>query len=277
MYMAFSYNQMNLKKGSPIAFLLLLMTFAISSKGQESFNKISVSSGLAGSTLKDKAISTYIYKKKSVPVTAEYSYKGYKSFLGIRLYMLSSKLKTDENNGFSYSGDLGTFIPDKVNGLSQSQVNFFMFQPRGYYLGRIHFDDRFSLGLGGFLQYDIINKKFLVLDYENKLNERFLSVGPQIMPVYISGQHEFQYALSASIFNTGSRKLTPEEGSGTRVSGTSLFKNYFGVESRLTYSYSFSQNIGIDVNYIFYYYEYKKPRKEQMVIQNVTVGLAIMF
>lgn len=277
MFMAFSYNQMNLKEGRSVAFLLLFMAVAIHSKGQESFNKISVSSGLAGSTLKDRVISTYIYKKKSIPVTGEYSYKGYKSFLGIRLYFLNSKLKTDDNKGFSYSGDLGTFIPDKVNGLSQNQVNFLMFQTRAYYLGRIHFDDRFSLGLGGYAQYDIINKKFLVLDYENKLKERFLSIGPQIMPVYISGQHEFQYALSASIFNTGSRKLTPEEGSGTKVSGASFFKNYFGVESRLTYSYSFSQNIGVDVNYIFYYYQYRKPRKEQMVIQNLTLGLTIMF
>ncbi len=278
MFLANSYNnQMNLKKSRPIAFLLLFMAFAISSKGQESFNKISVSGGLAGSTLKDKVISTYIYKKKSIPVIGEYSYKGYKSLLGLRLYFLKSKLKTDENKGFSYSGDLGTFIPDKVNGLNQSQVNFLMFQTRLYYLARIHIDDRFSLGLGGFAQYDLINKKFLVLDYENKLKERFLSVGPQIMPVYISGQHEFQYALSASIFNIGSRTLTPEEGSGAKASGTSFFKNYFGVESRITYSYSFSQNIGIDINYIFYYYQFKKPRKEQMVIQNLTLGLAIMF
>src|SRR5690606_3529010 len=143
----------------------LFMTFAISSKGQESFNKISISAGLGGSTLKDRVISSFIYQKKSVPVTGEYSYKGYKSFLGARLYFLSSKFKTDENSGFSYSGDLGTFIPDKVSGLTQSQVNFLMFQTRVYCLGRIYFDDRFSLGLGGFAQYDIINKKFLVLDY----------------------------------------------------------------------------------------------------------------
>jgi hypothetical protein len=275
--MAFSYNLMNLKKARSLAILLLFMTFAISSKGQESFNKISFSTGLAGSTLKDRVISSYIYKKKSIPVTGEYSYKGYKSFFGARFYFLSSKLKTDENKGFSYSGDLGTFIPDKVSGLTQSQVNFLMFQTKVYALGRIYFDDRFSLGLGGFAQYDIINKKFLVLDYVNKLKERFLSVGPQIMPVFISGQHEFQYALSASLFNIGSRNLTPEEGSGTKVSGASFFKNYFGLESRLTYSYSFSQNIGLDINYIFYYYQYKKPRKEQMVIQNLTLGLAIMF
>ncbi len=169
---------MNLKKSRPIAFLLLFMAFAISSKGQESFNKISVSSGLAGSTLKDKVISTYIYKKKGIPVIGEYSYKGYKSFLGLRLYFLKSKLKTDENKGFSYSGDLGTFIPDKVNGLNQNQVNFLMFQTRAYYLARIHIDDRFSLGLGGFAQYDIINKKFLVLDYENKLKERLQELTP---------------------------------------------------------------------------------------------------
>ncbi|WP_156140534.1 hypothetical protein [Sporocytophaga myxococcoides] len=268
---------MNLKKAHSLAILLIFMTFAISSKGQESFNKISVSSGLVGSTLKDRVISSYVYKKKSIPVTGEYSYKGYNSFLGARLYFLSSKLKTDENKGFSYSGDLGTFIPDQVKGLTQSQVKFMMFQTRVYYLGRIHFDDRFSLGLGGFAQFDVINKKFLVLDYENKLKDRFLSVGPQIMPVYISGQHEFQYALSASIFNTASRKLTPEEGEATKVSGASLFKNYFGLESRLTYSYSISQNIGFDINYIFYYYQYKEPRKEQMVIQSLTLGLAIMF
>lgn len=99
-----------------------------------------------------------------------------------------------------------------------------MFQTKVYALGRIYFDDRFSLGLGGFAQYDIINKKFLVLDYVNKQKERFLSVGPQIMPVFISGQHEFQYALSASLFNIGSRNLTPEEGSGTKVSGASFSK-----------------------------------------------------
>jgi len=260
-----------------VLILFFLTIWTMRSSAQESFHKLSLGTGWAGSTLKDKVISSYIYKKNGIPILLEYNYKGYHSFMGVRVYMLFNKLKTDENKGFAYKGDLGNFVPDKINGLTHSQVSCFTFQTRGYVLGRIYMDDRLSLGIGGFVQYDHVHKRFLVLSYENKLKEGFFSIGPQLMPVYISGPHEFQFALSASLLTVGARKLAPDEGSTTRVSGTSFLKEYMGVESRLTYSYSISQTIGVDFNYIFYYYQYSKPRKEQMAIQNLTAGLSFMF
>lgn len=244
-------------------------------------NKIGIRSGQAVFTLKDRVISNFVYNGSSAPFIADYTIYGNENQQKFSLSFVSSDLKNDVYDGFSYTGELSKNRVDTTP-LKLATVETVFINTKYSYMSTIHTSNagKYKFLVGGGFDYYLISKRFRSINFINSISDNITTLsfygGTKFAP---SERHTFEFALSLPLISRVNRILRLAAGDP----GLYEFKKWvtinrmFGFNSSLNYNFRFAKRWSLEADYSFLYYQYPFPRKLQFAMHNVTGGLNFHF
>ena len=247
------------------------------------YNKVGLKAGYTGFRFRDRVVSTFLYRGGSVPVEINYSYHT-PDFKTIAALIFSGKssvdFKTRALDGFTYAGPYGVSIKDTIDNLDHKTLrgNYsFLFIDMLWKL-RSWDDDRLKLFLGASYSYQILSKKFLMLDNSNMITDRSNNFGVQgLLEFRPFRRHIFSLGISIPVVSYFDRNLNLQYGKERSYNEWTSWNKYFSFLSHVQYTFRFSRRFSLEANYRFNYYQVNFPRKEQTVSEMLTAGINYYF
>lgn len=270
---------------STFLFLCLFPSFLV--HGQDNGNddlehKLGVKSGYMNFRMRDRSISSLLYKGSAVPIQLDYSHLGQKAQNNIYIMFGAgvSNLQASSLDGFKYRGDLGNFVDDTIGSLDHKTIRT-SFYGIGYeVLGKLKSSGNGKLKafLGGGLSLFELNQKFLSMYYTNSIKSSYTSLHVAGRLTYnVHAKHRFAYALSVPLISRINRQLTLEAGDPEEFKQWATFNQYFAFNNSLSYTFRFAHRWSLEAVYQFNYFQCSFPRKEQVAMESLTAGINFHF
>ena len=240
-------------------------------------NRLSIKSGAAYSRLMDNFISIFVYDKLIIPLSLQYYHMGDKLYSSGSASFFKTTFSTTTNEGFVYANSKGPYYTTSVNNL-QNKVPTTYFNLSYNLAKNLVLKKRLKIYGGAELSYSLFNKDFIIVKYSNTLNEQFTSLNAfAVLNYRLSTKDHVHITVSSPLLCYFVKDHAITKVIYDRYQNFVTVNHYAGITTSIDYSFLLTKSLSLDLNYIFYYYQYNIPRKEQLGMNNLLLGINYNF